>query len=86
MARNLQSSWIRPVDPVVDYDFNGVTRTWELPCESDTECFFGDVLPATWIIGGELYGCTKIVALCNRHAAIYCRQHGVKIPNQLKIY
>ncbi len=85
MSRNLQSSWIRPIEPVVDYDFNKATHVWELPCEGDGDCLLGDVLPATWMIGGDLYGREKIVVLCDFHAAMYCRLHGVKMPTDLKI-
>lgn len=84
MTQNLQSSWIRPVDPIVDYDFNEDTRVWELPCESNKGCLFGDKLPATWMIGGELYEREKIVVLCDTHAATYCRLYGVKMPSELK--
>ncbi len=80
MTRNLQSSWIRPVCPIVDYDFNEDTRVWELPCECKEGCLFGDKVPATWMIGGELYGDEKIVVLCDFHAATYCRRYGVKMP------
>ena len=86
MSRNLQSSWIRPIDPIVDYDYNETTLQWELPCESSEGCLFGDALPATWMIGGELYGREKIVALCDFHARAYCQLHRVKMPTGLKTY
>ena len=84
MSRNLQSFWIRPIEPIVDYDFNEATREWELPCEGGEDCRLGNVLPATWMIGGELYGRKEIVALCDFHAAAYCRLRRVKMPTGLK--
>ena len=86
MSRNLQSSWSRPVEPILDYDFNETTLQWELPCEAGEGCLLGDVLPATWMIGGELYGREKIVAMCDVHAATYCRLHRVTMPTGLEIY
>ncbi len=86
MSRNLQSCWIRPTEPNVDFDYNETTLQWELPCEGGEGCLFGDVLPATWMIGGELHGREKIVALCDFHAATYCRLHHVKIPTGLEIF
>ncbi len=85
MTRNLQSSWIRPVDPIVDYDFDEELREWGLPCEAKTLCdsSIGKAM-ATWMIGGELYSREKIVVLCAYHAADYCRRHGVEIPSKLR--
>ena len=78
--------WIRPVVSVIDYDYNAETCEWELPCEDAGEgCLFGDVVTATWMLGRRWPdGRKKTWALCDLHAAQYCRRLKITLPLELR--